>query len=131
MHSFKNVDLCNCSTSIDVFDLTPHDKRTKKIFNALITPWSIGWVFEVVLGGKNINFIALRLSTLGWIGHLSMTIVTFLHGTSRHAFSHNQKKCQSPSRISFGTCTDKVGFWHLWNIVGFLPSQLPTWIAFH
>ena len=32
---------------------------------ALITPWSMGWVLDVVLGGRNTKLIALRSFTCG------------------------------------------------------------------
>ena len=37
-------------------------------FNEQITPWSIGWVSEVVLGDRNYNLLAFRLSIWGWAG---------------------------------------------------------------
>ena len=36
------------------------------MFKAWITPWSIGWVGDVVIESKNINSIHLRYSTYRW-----------------------------------------------------------------
>ena len=45
-------------------------------FNERITPWSIGWVCEVMLGGRKNNLIAFKFSMCGWAGQLSITKAT-------------------------------------------------------
>ena len=47
-------------------------------FKARITPWSIGLVCDMVLGGRNINSIHSRFSTYEWAVHLSIIKVIFL-----------------------------------------------------
>ena len=43
----------------------------------LITPWSIGWVYEVVIDGRNISSTAFKPSILGCAGQLSKMSATF------------------------------------------------------
>ena len=40
-------------------------------------PWSIGWSFDAVFGGRNINSVDTRLSMDGWAGQLSTNRTNF------------------------------------------------------
>ena len=40
-------------------------------FRLRITPWSMGWIFDVIFYERNISSIELKLSTSGYVGQLS------------------------------------------------------------
>ena len=64
----------------------------------LITPWFIGWVTDVVFGGKKTNFKCDRFSIIGWAGQLSMINATFLHSAWNVLFTsltHSSSKTLS------------------------------------
>ena len=77
-HDFKDVDIWNFFTSIDVFNLASHNIRAIASFQ-YPDDFLDNWLF---LGGcavwLNTNSIALRLSTLGLARELSMIRATFL-----------------------------------------------------
>ena len=45
-------------------------------FRERITPWLIGWVFEVESGGRNTNSTAFKPSIIGCAGQLSTIRIT-------------------------------------------------------
>ena len=70
----------------------------KWALRALITPWSMGCVFDVVLGGRNTKLIAFRSFTRGWAGQLSTISTTFLPSLSNLLSSsliHSSKRTPS------------------------------------
>ena len=102
-----------------------------------MTPWSIGWVFHVVFGGKNTKFMALRSATSGWAGQLSTTRATFLpsHSNFRScSLTHSSKSllsiqllfCARYLQGRFHTPLKHLGFFDLpiTNMGSFSPVAL-------
>ena len=56
-------------------------------FNARITPWSIGFVLDVVFGGRKTNSTAIRPVTFVWTGQLSIIITILWPSVSNLASS--------------------------------------------
>ena len=63
-----------------------------------MTPWSIGWKTDVVLGGKNINLALERLPIVGCAGQLSIINAIFLFSLKN--FSSNSRTHSSNKVLS-------------------------------
>ena len=55
-------------------------------FSKQMIPWSIGWVLEVVSGGRKYNLIPLRLSIWQPIGWDGMSLAIVYHKSSISSF---------------------------------------------
>ena len=60
-----------------LYSLNQLFNRNRLIVSFQWSNWTIGWSFEVVLGGRNINSIDTRFSMDGWIGQLSTNRTSF------------------------------------------------------
>ena len=73
-----------------------------KIIIYLITPWFIGYVQEVVFGGKNCNLTAFSVERSGCAGQLSTIITIFLPCIlNLRSSSHNHSSKSVPSIRAF------------------------------
>ena len=97
-------------------------------FTDLITPWSIGCVWDVVFGGNRSNSTAFKPSTLGWAGQLSIIIAIFLPSFSislSTSFIHSSNNKES-IQLFFWTCNDTAVVLHVWSTLVFKFCQWQT-----
>ena len=81
-------------------------------FRERIIPWSIGWVFQVVFGGRNTSSTAFKPSIIRCAGELSAIRITldFLLQTFNQVLLPIHQKGNCSSNFSLATGNDREAF---------------------